>query len=165
MIMNETGKEAGSIKDIKIKISREHPVENASSNSRRFVLETGTDVDIEKVVDKLKHTIPELGEYEFSINSGTNVFKLQHKKFKLLGRTLLLKDLKVKKISEGKFQVLVKYDLPERKAFFWMVLFGLFLGIVPGLLIYFIGRRTLERTAVIVSPALDRFIQLIQAGE
>ena len=46
-----------------------------------------------------------------------------------------------------------------------MVLFGLFLGIVPGLLIYFIGRRTLERTAVVVSPALDRFIQLIQAEE
>jgi len=77
----------------------------------------------------------------------------------------LLKDLKIKKISEGKYQVLVKYDLPERKAFFWMVLFGLLLGIVPGLLIYFIGRRTPVRTAAVVSPALDRFIQLIQAGE
>jgi|TARA_B100000315_G_scaffold45061_1_gene39902 hypothetical protein len=45
--MNETGKGTGNIKNIKIKISREHPVENTSSNSRRFVLETGTDVDIE----------------------------------------------------------------------------------------------------------------------
>ena len=163
--MNETGKGTGNIKDIKIKISREHPVENTSSNSRRFVLETGTDVDIEKVIDKLKQTIPELGKYEFSINSKSRVFKLQHKEFKLLGRILLLKDLKIKKISEGKYQVLVKYDLPERKAFFWMVLPGLFLGIVPGLLIYFIGRRTPVRTAAVVSPALDRFIQLIQAGE
>ncbi|MDP7265030.1 MAG: hypothetical protein QGH39_05655 [Candidatus Thermoplasmatota archaeon] len=163
--MNETGKGTGNIKDIKIKISREHPVENTSSNSRRFVLETGTDVDIEKVIDKLKQTIPELGKYEFSINSKSRVFKLQHKEFKLLGRILLLKDLKIKKISEGKYQVLVKYDLPERKAFFWMVLFGLLLGIVPGLLIYFIGRRTPVRTAAVVSPALDRFIQLIQAGE
>ena len=163
--MNETGKGTGNIKDIKIKIFREHTVENTSGTSREFVLETGTDVDIEKVIDKLKQTIPELGKYEFSINSKSRVFKLQHKEFKLLGRILLLKDLKIKKISEGKYQVLVKYDLPERKAFFWMVLFGLLLGIVPGLLIYFIGRRTPVRTAAVVSPALDRFIQLIQAGE
>ena len=165
MIMNETGKGTGNIEVVKIKISREHPVENPSGNSIKFVLETGTDVDIEKVVDKLKQTIPELGEYEFVINIESNVFKLQHKEFKLLGRTLLLKDLKVRKISEGNYQVVVKYDLPERKAFFWIVLLGLFLGIVPGLLIYFIGRRTQERTAVAVGPALDRFIQLIRAGE
>jgi hypothetical protein len=75
----------------------------------------------------------------------------------------LLKDLRIKKVSDGKFQIFVKYDLPDRKAFFWVVLFGLCLGIVPGLMIYFIARRTPERTASTVSPALDRFIQLIQA--
>ena len=163
MGMHETGREPGDIKDIKIKIFREHTVENTSGTSREFVLETGTDTDIEKVMDKLRHTIPELSEYEFSEHVDPGVFALQHKEFKLLGKKLLLKDLRIKKVDKGKFQIFVKYDLPDRKAFLWMVLFGLCLGIVPGLLVYFMGRRTPERTAAAVSPALDRFIQLIQA--
>ena len=77
--MNENGKEPGNIKDIKLRISGEHAVENTSGTSRRFVVETGTDVDMEKVTDKLKHIIPELREHEFSVHIDPGVLALQHK--------------------------------------------------------------------------------------
>lgn len=121
------------------------------------------DERLEKFVDRLVATLPELSKRNFSMKRRRKTAKYSNRKSVRINGTKLIQEfLHVHQQQPGIWSAQIKYTRPYSPLLAMFTLLLLCFGVIPGILFYFATRETADAEYAKVLPALQRFSHLVK---